>query len=289
MLGPFFMLFHPTSARFTTFKMEDSDVRFVPKFRLNKSGKLLLRSTEETNRLKEQHKKRSSSQVIQKLSVEAVEANAVSTVRKHGLNVCDRQLLLGQFVHQHGQYRGQTFQWILENDPGYILYLCRDEESDKNRPKSWTKGDESLTEKLVSYAMMFDEYKRMKIILSTQEEARRKAKEKGDPGVQCVGFGKYYTMTFKELAQSDNKKHKSYCNWLKKKDNIQPGSSMFKFQQYLLSCVKSSDQEITTSSCSTASTTTQSIGDTGAHLHVTIASLDVTDEELAAVDLVINV
>ena len=64
---------------------------------------------------------------------------------------------------------------------------------------------------------------------------------------------------------------------------------MFKFQQYLLSFVKSSDQEITTSSCSTASKTVQSIGDTGAHLHVTIASLDVTVEELAAVDLVINV
>ena len=54
MLGPFFMLFYPTNARFTTFKMEGSDVRFVPKFRLNKSGELLLRSTEEANRLKEQ-------------------------------------------------------------------------------------------------------------------------------------------------------------------------------------------------------------------------------------------
>ena len=139
--------------------------------------------------------------MIQKLSVEAVEANAVSTVRKHGLNVCDRQLLPGQFVQQHGQYREQTFEWILENDPGYILYLCRDEESDKNRPKSGTKGDESLTEKLVSYAMMFDEYKCMKTILSTQEEARRKAKEKGDPGIQCVGFGKYYIQVVSPIRQ----------------------------------------------------------------------------------------
>ena len=175
-----------------------------------------------------------------------MEKDAFRVVKKVRWDPQNKKVVLGQFILQHGQYRGKNFLSLLENDPGYVLYLCKEEdknESTKSKKEGEDDGpsrrikmvEKSLTEKLVEYAMLFNEYRSMKEIMYAQIKAREDAEKVGDKGLQLVGFGLYYNTTFEQLAKSSEKDHQSYCAWVKRKDNTRPGSSMHNFRNYLLS------------------------------------------------------
>ena len=223
------------------------EAKCFPKFRKIKQGQLHLKCTPEAERLKLAYKRESASQSLFQravLPIEDVEKDALRVVKQMGWDPQNKKVVLGQFILQHGQYRGKNFLWLIENDPGYVLYLCRDEDKKKST-KSKKEGEDngsrikmvekSLTEKLVEYAMLFNEYRSMKEIMYAQTKARQDAEKVGDKGLQLVGFGLYYNMTFEQLAKSSEKDHQSYCAWVKRKDNTRPGSSMHNFRNYLLS------------------------------------------------------
>ena len=110
----------------------------LPQFRKNNHRKLLLKATEQAIIVKESYQKERSSQLVAKrvvLSLEAVEKKAVNIVKENGWDSQNKKIVLGQFIHQYGQYRGKSFKWIVENDPGYVLYLCRDEDQSQTRKK----------------------------------------------------------------------------------------------------------------------------------------------------------
>ena len=54
---------------------------------------------------------------------DAVEARAKGEVMRLGGNPADRTDLLGQFEIQFGQFKGQTFQWLVENGLGYSAWM----------------------------------------------------------------------------------------------------------------------------------------------------------------------
>ena len=54
---------------------------------------------------------------------DVVEARAKSEVMRLGGNPADRTDLLGQFKIQFGQFKGQTFQWLVQNGLGYSAWM----------------------------------------------------------------------------------------------------------------------------------------------------------------------
>ena len=52
-----------------------------------------------------------------------VEARAKAEVMRLGGNPSDRTDLLGQFEIQFGQFKGQTFRWLLQNGLGYSAWM----------------------------------------------------------------------------------------------------------------------------------------------------------------------
>lgn len=59
---------------------------------------------------------------------EEVEAEAKARVRSEGGDPSIYRLVLSRYMIQFGQYKDQTFKWLLENDLGYVVYLLADEE-----------------------------------------------------------------------------------------------------------------------------------------------------------------
>ena len=62
-------------------------------------------------------------------------------------------LKISDKILQYGQYHGQSFDWVLLNDPSYIIYLGVDF-SDK-ASETLKSDEEKILFSLVSYAMTF--------------------------------------------------------------------------------------------------------------------------------------
>ena len=54
---------------------------------------------------------------------DVVEAGAKTEVMRLGGNITDRTDLLGQFEIQFGQFKGQTFRWLVQNGLGYSAWM----------------------------------------------------------------------------------------------------------------------------------------------------------------------
>ena len=64
-----------------------------------------------------------ASQPLPLLSMQRAEADAWARVTAQGGNQADRRHILSRMEVQFGQYRGQTFQWLLTHDIGYSAGL----------------------------------------------------------------------------------------------------------------------------------------------------------------------
>lgn len=54
---------------------------------------------------------------------EEVEAEAKAQIRSEGGDLSNERLVLSRYKIQFGQYRGQPFKWLLENDVGYTAFI----------------------------------------------------------------------------------------------------------------------------------------------------------------------
>ena len=104
---------------------------------------------------------------------------------------------LGDVVTRVGQYASKSFDWILENDPGYVNFLARqyhgvvEETVVKNTKKySW---------QLVNYAKSFPQFAKTTSDMRVQEDADHLAKELGDDSVRMIGFGQYSNRIYRDV------------------------------------------------------------------------------------------
>lgn len=93
----------------------------TPNFRRGVDGLLLLRNSLEGDRVKDRNKK--STEVFRCLSPRDVRRLAVDAVAKRGGSSADEMHVLSEHIIQFGEYRGQTFLWLLENCLGYTAWL----------------------------------------------------------------------------------------------------------------------------------------------------------------------
>ena len=156
-------------------------------------------------------------------SPEKVEEQARSTIPARYVMP---ELILARSELQFGQYRGQTFQWLLENAVSYAVSLI-DSVQKEQQPMSDTPLGVNKC-KLCVYAMSFADVRQ-----ADEQAAEARVAATGDEGECLLGFGQYRNMTWGQVVGSDDRKHRSFVrNFVLKKTDCVPGSWLQQFQAY---------------------------------------------------------
>ncbi|KAK7886431.1 hypothetical protein WMY93_026052 [Mugilogobius chulae] len=113
---------------------------------------------------------------------------------------------LGQTTLVFGKHIGKTFEWLLENDKNYAVYLVAThlEEKEKGDTTNDPKRME-IKDALAAYVSLFPD-------VMNEVEFYRK-------GMRPLGFGKYSKKHLMDLYNSKEDEHKSYVQWLR--SNVQ--------------------------------------------------------------------
>ncbi|XP_068592432.1 uncharacterized protein [Cebidichthys violaceus] len=148
---------------------------------------------------------------------EEVEAEAKARVLSEGGDARIERLVLSRRTIQFGQYKGQSFKWLLENDVGYTAYLLADHQKQRQGQNSMMVNKDSLNRYAIAYPEVLTE------VTFRQE------------GEALVGFGRHESDTLRELYESKDEDKISYVNYLRNmRSTCNPGSKMDVAVTYIL-------------------------------------------------------
>ncbi|XP_061878173.1 uncharacterized protein LOC133630604 [Entelurus aequoreus] len=160
---------------------------------------------------------------------EEVKEEARARIRQSGGDPGCAKLVLSESKLQFGQYRGQTFKWLLGNDVGYacsIVVLHQKERDSGDTSQSPLAVNKTA---LASYVRLFPD---MVAALRSQAVLMEETPFRELDG-RAVGFGAHAKSTYSTLYESPNGDDQSYLQWLRGKQT-KPGSTMHAFQRYVL-------------------------------------------------------
>ncbi|XP_075899328.1 uncharacterized protein LOC142899569 [Nelusetta ayraudi] len=165
----------------------------VPTFRRTSAGELDVGPSQEA--LRRRIPMRNS--LIPAKTAQEVEAEAMECVRSEGGSPDgdSTALVLSRYTLQFGQYRGQTFKWLLENDLQYSAYIITGHESEEPRHQRQTP-DPLMDNKdsLRKYAIAHRAFRKVRSLELAQN------------GKALVGFGKYKDVKLRELYQDPDRR-----------------------------------------------------------------------------------
>ena len=170
------------------------------------------------------------------LTPDIIESDAIVRLSRQGGSVTTQTVLANSTI-QFGQYRGQTFAWLLLNAMGYAVQFAvsYDVETSQasamqnNSPLGINKG------KLYDYISSFDAVTDAIKFMHVLEAARSRAAQSGNEGYILLGFGIYKNMSWQDIFFSKAKEHAKYIqNFILPKKNCFKGSAMDKFREYCL-------------------------------------------------------
>ncbi|XP_049337523.1 uncharacterized protein LOC125802983 [Astyanax mexicanus] len=155
-----------------------------------------------------------------------VREKALAVVRQRGGDASDRNEVLGQYILQFGKYKGKSFQWLLENDVGYTMYLIKNLQKEEALGLSVTEGhSKDSLQSFVHYALSFKEIQSV-LRYEASGVAVTAVSSEDD---QLVGFGSRAKSTWKEIWES---RADGYSDFVLRKSCV-VGTRMYKLQQYL--------------------------------------------------------
>lgn len=161
---------------------------------------------------------------------EEVEAEAKARVLSDGGDPHNARLVLSRFTIQFGQYIGQTFKWLLENDVSYTGYLVAGHQKQRQDTMSQSPlmaNKDSLTRYAIAYPEVLKEV-RFQRACDRSQQSRQKGKA-------LVGFGLHRSETLQDLYNSKDKHKISYVNFLRDmKSTCEPGTKMDVAVKYVL-------------------------------------------------------
>ncbi|XP_034051751.1 uncharacterized protein LOC117532512 [Gymnodraco acuticeps] len=185
---------------------------------------LQLKASKEAVRVSKDNLKRAAPRLTSNTR-ELAETQAVSRVSLLGGNPADRWQLLSQTELQFGQYRGQTFQWLLSNDVGYTATILAGHQGEREvgdvscTPLMWNK------DALLEYAGLFT------AVMAAV--SRKRAPGMAAEHEQLVGFGVFTAMTYREMYETVEKEPSTYRKWLRKQSVRRPGSQLAQLKEYI--------------------------------------------------------
>ena len=166
---------------------------------------LTLRPSEEALAFTRSRKEAPATALVK--SPDQVQSEARDRVRRKGGDPADHRQVLAESELQLGQYRGQTFRWLLGNDVGYAVTIVVSHE--REREKGGIGLQSALMvhkDALVSYARLFPlmvaAIDRRRMLQGSHETMR---------GLDdtLVGFGQYRDLTYKALYEASDHQRSS--------------------------------------------------------------------------------
>ena len=198
-----------------------------PKFRyLARSNCLQLKPTQVTHSVAAANK--SKPVTTPAMSPDEVEAQAWATIPAR--QQATPQLILARSELQFGQYRGQTFQWLLEHAVGYAVGLIDSVQKELQPEVDTPLGVNKR--KFCEYALAFCDVQDAIHLRQMTVAAEAKVASTGDEGERLVGFGQYRSMTWRQLCDSADREHQSFVRQFLMHTDCQPGSRLDQFKAY---------------------------------------------------------
>lgn len=140
----------------------------------------------------------------------------------------NERLVLSRCTIQFGQYKGQSFKWLLENDVGWTAYLVaghQEQRQDTMGQNSMTVNKDSLTRYAIAYPEVLKEVR--------FRRGYERSLQSGQEGEALVGFGLHRSDTLQDLYESTDKIR--YVNFLRRKrSTCHPGTKMDVAVRYIL-------------------------------------------------------
>ncbi|KAK0151968.1 hypothetical protein N1851_006667 [Merluccius polli] len=192
---------------------------------------LTLRASQEALALTRRGKVVSAAATATGKSPEVVRREARDRVAQKGGDPTDDLQVLAESELQLGQYWGQTFRWLLENDVGYAVNLVVSHEGE--RDKGGTSQQTTLMvhkDALVSYARLFPPMAaaidRRRMVEGSPQTAR---------GLDdtLVGFGAHCDLTYKALYESTDRERTSYVQFVRQAAPTAKASRLGDLRKYV--------------------------------------------------------
>ncbi|XP_042280651.1 uncharacterized protein LOC121906049 [Thunnus maccoyii] len=164
---------------------------------------------------------------------EEVEAEAKAQIRSEGGDLSNERLVLSRYKIQFGQYRGQPFKWLLENDVGYTAFIVASHQKEHEHTMHQSPlmaNKDSFTRYATAYPEILTEVR----FHRAYENAKAMSLQPGQEGKALVGFGIYRWETLQGLYTSKNDNKISYVNFLRNKSTWEPGSKMEAAIKYIV-------------------------------------------------------
>ena len=162
-----------------------------------------------------------------------IDAEAQRRCKEAGVGASKRALLAHSSI-EFGKYQGQTLRWVLENDPGWVIYFLARYEKERptlnlDRASNFTRNREALYEFVKLFPAAMAEVQRRIAV----DKAELEAATQGDKGGLIVNFGKYAHLTWKQLLESEEAKTYVHGYLLNPSTKPRQGSRMEKVIEWL--------------------------------------------------------
>ncbi|XP_051915356.1 uncharacterized protein LOC127596645 [Hippocampus zosterae] len=179
---------------------------FKPNFVLMSPGMkhLRLQCTAQATKLAQAHRAKPAATTCKSASV--VKEEAVARIVKGGGDPECWQLVLSEMTLQFGQYRGQTFKWLLENDVGYCAMVVASHQKERDNGDTSQSPLATNKDSLALYAHVFPEMAAV---------VRHRLMVMGAPLVreldeQPLRMGHFPDETYRSLYESADERHRAY-------------------------------------------------------------------------------
>ncbi|XP_058509620.1 uncharacterized protein LOC131475475 [Solea solea] len=218
---------------------------FSPTFHFEPSSNdLTLRPTAAAVALATKHRQQTTAIVRRTQRPDVLEAEARARACQKGDG--SDEMVLAETELQFGQYCGQTFRWLLENDVGYAVSILASHK--KEREEGMTMRTPLMANKdaLASYAGLFPPMVTAIARRRLGESSKQSTNEVDDT---LLGFGEHAHRSYKSLYNARDRESRTYVDWLRKQKKLGAGSRMHTFQNYVLARDKKSEPQPGTSSC----------------------------------------
>ncbi|XP_071245924.1 uncharacterized protein [Salvelinus alpinus] len=206
------------------------DYVHTPAFRLEPSGALTLRASEEAARVARTIQEEECTGVVRVLKPRQVKAKAKACVVARGGNPDDRRLVDSESAIQFGKYRGQTFKWLLSHDVGYAVMVLASHQQERENGDTDMSSEMANKDRFDWYSNLFPEVQK-----AVEERRVRDGTLPPQPDQEdsrLVGFGNHKSLTYKDLYEAKDKERKSYMACFRKYQ-VKPGTSMGHFKVYV--------------------------------------------------------
>lgn len=206
----------------------------IPKFR-TVGDVLTLEPTPEANAVVASKKSipRRDAILIHASPPATVEQEASARILRAGCGSLTPRRLLAYSSLQFGQYRGQTFKWILENAVGWAVGFLKSYERENVGVVVNNSALGINKQKFHEYAMGFSAVVTTVEFSRAIDKANETVSATGDEGHHLLEFGEYRSVSWHDMYSSaDPKKQRYVRNFIMKKADCKPGSKMCLFKSY---------------------------------------------------------